>query len=342
MNLVLVKSVLWGASTLLFGVLGWTLYDYKVAEADLLGRKVNAKLQQDLLKDIQPPPPPKSDLVDYKRVTANFHDFNWTGKAPPPPPPPPPPPGPTRRVIKPLKDLLTVLYIQVDTSQASNSLALVRWVDRRLSDTLGAREDGRLQAGFVLPEPYAYWSVESVESEGVIFRYAPEDDQDKNPTTFRLSPPTPIEGGIVKVAEDGEVRLPAEFVLPEAGGEFVLTRPARTLELGPNRFRVGSEDGRYINENYLDILSREVRHKSHFNRKKGRMEGIEITEVAPGSIAAQHGVKSGDVIVSVNGTPVNSVQEAISYAKNNADIYSVWTIVVSNAGYERTIVYETE
>jgi S1-C subfamily serine protease len=85
-----------------------------------------------------------------------------------------------------------------------------------------------------------------------------------------------------------------------------------------------------------------VRHKSHFNRKKGRMEGIEITEVAPGSIAAQHGVKSGDVIVSVNGTPVNSVQEAISYAKNNADIYSVWTIVVSNAGYERTIVYETE
>jgi S1-C subfamily serine protease len=72
------------------------------------------------------------------------------------------------------------------------------------------------------------------------------------------------------------------------------------------------------------------------------MEGIEITEVAPGSIAAQHGVKSGDVIVSVNGTPVNSVQEAISYAKNNADIYSVWTIVVSNAGYERTIVYETE
>ena len=51
--------------------------------------------------------------------------------------------------------------------------------------------------------------------------------------------------------------------------------------------------------------------------------------------------KEGDVIKSINGQPVNSVQEAISFVKVNKDKYSTWEVVVENKGKQRTVTYES-
>jgi len=47
------------------------------------------------------------------------------------------------------------------------------------------------------------------------------------------------------------------------------------------------------------------------------------------------------VIKSINGQPVNSVQEAISFVKVNKDKYSTWEVVVENKGKQRTVTYES-
>ncbi|MDE0897356.1 MAG: PDZ domain-containing protein, partial [Planctomycetota bacterium] len=69
-------------------------------------------------------------------------------------------------------------------------------------------------------------------------------------------------------------------------------------------------------------------------------DGIEITKVPAGSMAAKHGAKEGDIIKSVNGHPVTTTQEAIKYAQNNAEKYTTWEILVENQGVERTVYYE--
>ncbi|MEZ5974077.1 MAG: PDZ domain-containing protein [Planctomycetota bacterium] len=67
--------------------------------------------------------------------------------------------------------------------------------------------------------------------------------------------------------------------------------------------------------------------------------GIEVMEVRAGSIAARHGAQSGDVIISINGYPVNSQQEAIQWAKDNGDNYEVFTVVVERLGRLETLTY---
>jgi S1-C subfamily serine protease len=57
-------------------------------------------------------------------------------------------------------------------------------------------------------------------------------------------------------------------------------------------------------------------------------------------MAEKLGAKSGDVIKSVNGHPVNSVQEGINYAKTHDAQYDTWEIVVENLGKTKTITYK--
>ena len=73
----------------------------------------------------------------------------------------------------------------------------------------------------------------------------------------------------------------------------------------------------------------------------GKRSGVELTEVREGSIASRHGAQSGDVVISINGTPVNSQQEAIAFAKNNSERYSVWEVEVLRLGRIETIIYHS-
>ena len=115
--------------------------------------------------------------------------------------------------------------------------------------------------------------------------------------------------------------------------------PLRTQRIGEDRYRVGLEDAEYIGENYAEILSQEVRVERHRDPRTGRYDGIEVKAVNPDSIAAQHGVQSGDVVKKINGHPVSSPQEAISFVKNNQHLYDKWEVEVWNKGQTRIVTY---
>ncbi len=346
MNLSLAKSALWLGSLGVFGWLGYQLYDYKTREADLLSERVTAARQREIIDgNVTPPEVDESSLVDYGRVVANFHTLNWTGKKPPPPPPPPPPgdQAPKGRLAKPINELLTVLYIQVDSTKAERSLALASPLATELEPDGGGQI--QLLVGDALATPYEYWVVDGIEAEGVRFAYLPENDEDAEREPEWARPPAPIRDTIVELGDGQTARVPTsdDGNIPDAPpGVYGNKRPDRTIEVSPGRYRLGEEDLREFGENYLDILSSEVRTKPHMNPNTKKWAGFELTSIAPGSIASQHGAVEGDVVISINGHPVNSVNEAITYAKNNQDSFNSWHVVVVNAGIERTLTFETD
>ena len=86
-------------------------------------------------------------------------------------------------------------------------------------------------------------------------------------------------------------------------------------------------------------LTNDVRTSTHY--ENGRRAGIEINSIKAGSVAASHGIHSGDIIKSVNGHAVTSEHEAIKFFKTNQDKYSVWSVVVESMGKEKTLIFES-
>lgn len=338
MSITTVKGVLWIANLGAVGALGYTLYDWTQTEAEKTAAKATAEIQKTWLDDLPRPEPPKQDIYPYERVEANFFQLNWTGKAPPPPPPPVAQVDPEEQkkpVATPIKDILKVLYLQVDTSAPAYSTALIKYTASAL--TTRFKEPVNIFEGDALPEPHEGWQVESIGGNGVTFVWTLDGETD--PQT--AEPATAIDDGnlIVTVGDDGAM-VPVRQTFPQAMEGYVPPARRNTVEVRDGYIAVGTEDQAYIAENYLEILSTEVRQRPYRNPRTGSWEGIEILSVAPGSVAAKHGAKTGDVVKSINGNPVNSTQEAIQYVKNNSDMYDVWTVVVENMGKERTITYE--
>jgi len=337
MSISTVKAALWIANLGAFGTLGYTLYDWKEHEGEKMARRATAEIQSDWLDNIQRPELAKQDIYDYDKVEANFFNLNWTGKAPPPPvvevvdtvv-------DPTKLKATPIDDILEVLYVQVDTSIASNSTSLIKYTDAAL--TIKFKEAVNIFEGDELPEPHNGWVVDAIVAEGVLFR---RGDESEGVEPQLAMPAVAVTGNlIVKVGEGGAL-VPVKASFPGALAGFIPPSPLNTMKVGKDRYKLGTEDLATIGENYLEILSNEVRQRPFRNPRTGRWEGIEILSVSPGSIAAQHGVEAGDVIKSINGTPVNSAQDAIQYVKNNADMYEIWTVVIENAGKEKTVVYQ--
>jgi C-terminal processing protease CtpA/Prc len=108
--------------------------------------------------------------------------------------------------------------------------------------------------------------------------------------------------------------------------------PEHTLRVGPNTYKVGTEDAQYIGEHFDDILANQMRVEPHRDPRTGKRDGLELKEVKPDSVAAQHGAKSGDVIKAINGHPVKSQQEAIQFIKSNAKLYDKWEVLIDNMG----------
>ena len=61
----------------------------------------------------------------------------------------------------------------------------------------------------------------------------------------------------------------------------------------------------------------------------------------PGSLPASHGVTKGEIIKSINGHKVTSVNEAIAYVKQESDHTTVWVVEIEKGGITYFRTYET-
>jgi PDZ domain len=332
MMLSKLKLACWVLAGALGAGLAAYVYDgYRKIQSDKVFDQDSVRV---LLESVKEPPPPRDEIVSYDNVRAHWQKLDWTGKPPVKPVEVAGPGEAPKPVAKPVAELLRVIYIQVDKDDAQASSCWVTWKDPALVKPQKKSQDARLLVGEKLPAPYDHVRVDSIEEEHVVFAF---DDaaREKEP----VEPPQYSGPGIVKVV-DGQAVVAKKTGLIAKNLNPKPFRPLYTVQFAPNQYQIGTEDQEYIEKNFTRILSEDIRHGQHRDPSTGRYDGIELKEVKPGSMAEKLGAKSGDVIKSVNGHPVNSVQEGINYAKTHDAQYDTWEIVVENLGKTKTITYK--
>ncbi|NOY69515.1 MAG: PDZ domain-containing protein [Deltaproteobacteria bacterium] len=100
-----------------------------------------------------------------------------------------------------------------------------------------------------------------------------------------------------------------------------------------------SIDRSQINESLKNInnLMRQVRVRPYF--EEGKPGGILLSGIQRRSIFEKMGLKSGDIVKGVNGTPIKSVDDALKFYENLKSADSV-QLQIKRRGEEKTIMYQ--
>lgn len=333
MNAATLKSLLFLVSLGLFGGLVYYAYEHRQSQAAPYAYW-NKDLAKAVLDNVTRPEAPKPRIVDYKQVvTPALVDLDWTGA--PPQKVAEAAPEATGPVEKPkvvVADLLAILMTRVDSQNPGGSSAIVLWKAADLK--ANPKLDNELRIGRVLPAPYDSAVVKDILVDGIEFAFTRDGQENEVVRVPRSS-----DGLIVEVDDISNIARPVKrsFISPQVAK--VDDRPERTVRLAADIYQIGPLDMAEFGRDYPRILSEDVRLETHF--KDGKRAGLKITDVKAGSLAAQHGAVAGDVIISINGEPVQSEQQAIAYVKRNAETTSVWQVVVENLGRQRTVTYNS-
>lgn len=330
MNVPTIKLLCWLTSaSLTLGLVVFLWFWFEPEQFERRRVPVDPEFVRSVLEeDLEVAPDVKQGLGYEQQVRPSFINLNWTGK---------------QKVLvrqvdsqpeqqtqpkhRPIADVLRIMLIQVDVNDPGGSLVYVTFLADGLEANLGV--------GDTLPAPNDYAVVHAIRLTGVEFSF--KDESRPNETVMPKA--LGDESLIVRVGEDG-VRRPLERKIPRAT-PTANANPAQTQLIARNNYLLGTEDVEYFGQNYPAILTNEVTTRT-YRDEQGRRAGIEIQSVQSGSIAARHGAQAGDILISINGHPVTSEQEAIQFVKNNAEKYSVWEVVIERLGRQETIVYKEE
>jgi len=346
MSVTRLREIIWIVSCLLTVGLGWYVYDIIVV-ARSEGALISVEKVKDTLQDVEDHSGPKHSLVDTELIVKSFRDFDWSGK------PAPvvveivdPEPMDTGPVYTPVQEILAVYFLQEDSTHPERSRTFVFYK----SDSGVTGKESELGAVLYpgdsegqphaenrpcrLADPHGYVWVKAITiAEGVTFQFDDEERPEESLRTEEFD----TELVIPRVDPDSAIR-PGVVSIPR-GTRGSSWRPDQTTKIGSDSFQIGSQDAVDLAENYAHVLANEVRHRRHRDPQTGKFDGIEIQSVNSGSLAARHGAGEGDVIRSINGHPVTSVSEAITFVKNHEEEYSVWDVIISNRGVDRTVTY---
>jgi type II secretory pathway component PulC len=332
MNIQRWKGTLWLVSLVTGGALAYLVYDFLQKNTEL-AKEVPEEVITKVLDSVKKPEEQRTDAVDYKDVKLVFHEYDWTGKEKPKPAGPANK-GPEVPKYTPVKDLLKVLALKVDMAKAENSRAYVTFLG-----PLAAHNDKKnatvLKVGGSLPSPHNGVSVAEITPAGVVFAFEDQARARETLTTSRA------QGQIVVVGPEGLIKPQSEGLIPSASPDLPPYRPEQTVQIKKNEFQIGTQTLTDLDRDYSRILSQDVSYSTYRNPKTGQNEGIKISRVAPGSIPAQAGLTEGEVLKSINGHRVTSVNDAIAFVKANSETTDVWTAVFEKQGREFTRTYHS-
>jgi hypothetical protein len=343
MNVGTLKTLSYLTSFGLLGGIGYIGYDYYEN-----GKNVSyfdVARAGEVLNGVRPPAPPKRTALDYTSdITPAIVKFDWTGK---PPEISKPDEGPGAEdlvaVTVRVAEVLEVRMVIADPENPGDSFCLVAF-----KDPAADPHEMLLEVGDTLPAPNESVSVLRILHPGAEFSEPGAElsepgaefsfsDDDREPEIVRLS--NRVVDVIVSL--DDPSQLKHRTLIGRTGGTPGASRTAPgETEVRNGQFFIGADDASLIRDNYGDIFSRDVKTETYYD-KDGNRAGVKINEVRAGSVAERLGAQAGDVIIAINGTSVNSQQEAIQFAKDNSERYSVWEVQVMNLGRVRTEIYHS-
>lgn len=336
MNFSRIKALTWLGTLSVGAYLAWSVTEF-LQHKDELSAPVTRDDQLAVLSNVKVPEPPKTSLVNYDHVSKTFHDMNWTGKEAPKVAKAPTA-DPKVMPKTPVSDLLSVLLLQVDTSDEEGSLGFVKFLEPALAQAAKSPDDHVLRVGTTLTGRYDKIMVSAITVAGVEFSFTDDEGRAKEivpPVAFPTNGP-----GIVQVGPGGviEPEDPSRIFTVQDPRPF---RPKDTYPLGKNSFQLGYQVVEDMNTDYSRILSQDLRYGPHRDSKTGKVDGLKITSVSEGSIPAQHGLKEGEILKSVNGHKVTSTSDLITFIKDEADRTDTWVAVFELRGREFTRTYKS-
>lgn len=347
MNIGQIKLFAWLATALLTAALAVYIATF-IRGFGALSRPLDPKVIDAALRDTGPVESKSDDLVSYDDVrrlilpscekckgNPNCRHLNWTGKPPAVEQQIDTTTGPVEPKYTPVKDLVRVLMVKVDLADPAGSTVYMKYKPTAQVSVKSPTGGFQFKVGDHLHAPHTGVTISAINGEGVVFAFGGDrKDETLGPGEFDA------KTRIVVVGPGGEM-MPQLTSLIAQGPTEVWT-PERTVAVSNGNYRIGTEDAKEFEANWDKILAHDVRPERHKDPRTGKYDGIELKSVAPGSIVARHGAKDGDVIKSINGTPVTSTQEAIKFVKTNKDQYSTWEVVVENKGRTRTMTFHSQ
>jgi hypothetical protein len=338
MNIQRWKGILWLGSTAVGALLAYRVYDFW-RQRDELAKEITNEEIEGVLDSVKKPPEQKTDVVDYSAIQGVFHTHDWTGKPPAKPEVAKADTGNQSAPRVAVATLLRVMAIKVDTAHPEESRAYVRYQDQKLAAHTG-REDTILRPEKRLFAPYQDIRVQAISAAGVTFAF---DDAVREPETVPVSPYISAqrgEIGIVLVGPEGAI-LPQLQRRIQANADLPPWNPEEITQIRKNEWQVGTRTLEDLDRDYSRILSSDVRVQTHKSPRNGSVEGIKILHVAPDSIPARAGLTEGEVLKSINGHKVTSVNDAIAFVKANANSTETWVAVFERQGREFTRTYHS-
>lgn len=330
MNVATLKTLSYLTS---FGLLGGIIYvGYEYYEHGQNKRYHDQDETIALLRSVEPPPPPARSGLDYTDdVKPAIVEFDWTGKLPPPPPGPVDIDTPTTEpVATPVAEFVEVVWTLCDNRDPVQSHCMLR-----VADTPVDLEQHLFFIGDSLPDPHSGVAIFDIEPGAVVFSFA---DEEREREVVRASVRRGSESDLIFVTDPENIRVPKRQRFDERPATKTVEGPRQTYREN-GQYVLGGDDIQTFNDDYGRILSEDVSVETYY--KDGKRAGLKIRDVKAGSIAARHGVQAEDILISINGTPVTSEQEAIQYVKRNSETTTQWRVTFIRNGREQTELYRS-
>jgi hypothetical protein len=189
-------------------------------------------------------------------------------------------------------------------------------------------EESRFRIGYEVYDDPKQPPVKSGSSEFTLFK----ETAPAKPPTATPGPADP-KGG------------PPPGPAPKEGGIDVAaagTPPKPVLETpteNSRRIRFEQDSYDWIGRVNPDSIIAQVQTEEAKNAD-GTPKGIRVTGIAPGSIASDFDIRQGDILKSINGTPVHSRGQAANVVKSlPKDVASVAVVIERNG---RDILYDVD
>ncbi len=156
------------------------------------------------------------------------------------------------------------------------------------------------------------------------------------PKVSMMSPDSGGAGSTPGKTPDGRPIPPDDGKAPQVADVKIFVKETapgvREVEFDEIAYRWGT---RTEMEKILD----EVKTKDAVDAQ-GKPSGVEISGINPGSVPSQFDVKAGDILKSINGTPVHNRAEAVDVVKKlSKDVAKVQVVIERNG---RQIVYNVD
>ncbi|MHC4858962.1 MAG: PDZ domain-containing protein [Planctomycetota bacterium] len=321
MRIKALKKFLWVLNTVLVcGIVAYALFFF------ILGgvRRKGARSPEQVLGSL----PQAGDKVDEsEKLPVDFfkyiHELPINGD-PPPPPVEEGPAGEAER-IPPLAQNYKLLWTKVDLDNPWKSFVHLERTaapGKPIHRTLGAKVDKA-------------WKLIQVENWKATFK---SDEGEK--VTLEVGRQTPPSLGTAPGERDPDIpdligKEDREPVTKESGPRV------NALEVRPNNWEVPPEEIDYWDE-FGDEVAEDVAVLTVTDPKTKKGVGVEIKSIKQGSIVARRGIRTGDILKSINGNPVTSRQEAVNYFKGKGKGLTRYVVVIERLGKEIQVTYNVK